>query len=106
MIASYKIPPRYSNILSSKKYDPIFITRDPSCLRYIQIQRGFCLFCDQNIPAQKFDLSVCYQCEVWVLYSEDSYEKRSLELGRNLQYSGAKKVLIVPFAITKDSGEE
>ncbi len=106
MITSYKIPPRYLSKFISKKFDPIFVTRDPRCLIYIQKLRGTCLFCDQKINAQKFDLSICYQCEVWVLYSEDSYEKQSLELGRTIQRTGAKKVLVVPFPITMPIREQ
>jgi hypothetical protein len=100
MTTSFKFPPRYSNeLLRRAKVDPIFVTRDPRCLNYIQNLRGICLFCDKQIDVRKFDFSICYQCEVWVLYSDDVYELHSVELGRAIQRAGAKKVLVVPFPI-------
>lgn len=101
MTAYHKFSPRYSNqLLQRKKVDPIFITPDPRCLNYIQNLRGTCLFCDKQIDACKFNFSACYQCEVWVLYSDDAYGLHSLELGRAIQRAGANKVLVVPFPIT------
>ncbi len=101
MTASHKISPRYlTQLLQREKVDPIFVTLDPRCLNYIQNLRGICLFCDKQIDARKFNFSVCYQCETWVLYSNDAYAMRSLELGRAIQRAGANKVLVVPFPIT------
>ena len=101
MNPTFKITPKYlSQLLRRKKVDPIFVTSDPKCLRYIQKLNGTCLYCDEQIEARKFSFSYCYQCEVWVLYSENTFENHSLELGRAIQRSGANKVLLVPFSIT------
>lgn len=101
MITSFKISPRYlGELLKRGKGDPVFITRDTKCLNYIQKLRGTCLFCDKHIDAHKFNLSACYQREIWVLFSDDSYEKNSFELGRAIQLAGANRVLLIPFPIT------
>jgi hypothetical protein len=95
------IQPHYLwQIPKNKSINPIFFTRDLNCLRYIQNARGICLYCDMRIDAKLFNLSICYQNETWVLYSDDKYQTSSVQLGRAIQHSGARKVLIVPFAIT------
>jgi len=100
----YKFKPQnYDKLLRHKQADPVFLTRDEACLQYVRNTGGICLFCNENIEAKKFNLSLCRRREAWVLYSDDSYQTTSIELGRTLQQVGAVKVLIVPFPILNTS---
>lgn len=101
MITSLKISPKYINqLLKRENIDLIFITSDYKCLNYIRNLKGTCLFCHTSVPIHQFNLNVFYQREAWVLYSDDSFQKRSFHLGRAIQQCGANKVCIVPFPIT------
>jgi hypothetical protein len=103
MKTSAVINPRYLwQLTKQTNVDPIFLTRDINCLRYVQNAKGICLFCDMYIEAKNFNLSVCYQHEAWVIYSDDSYQEASVRLGRAIQHSGAKKVVIMPFSVAAE----
>lgn len=99
---TFKFQPRYLwQLTKLKKVNLVFVTCDPRCLTYIQKAKGVCLFCDENITPKKFNFGICYQCEAWVFYSDDKYQKSSIQLGRAIQLAGASKVQIIPFPITE-----
>lgn len=77
-----------------KKYpvdNPIFIAIDTSCLKFIRHLKGVCLLCDK--PPYFYDLSFCFEREVWILFSAVSLTHQAIELAQAVQLSGAKKTL-------------
>lgn len=85
--------PRYFSDLSRyPKANPIFIAVDWAILRFIR-RNGICLLCDKS-PAC-YDLSFCYQREIWVLYSHQDYFAAAMRLAQVIQLNGAKKILVL-----------
>lgn len=73
--------------------NPILLAADWSSLNMIRRFKGIALLCE-GTPAQ-FDLSDCYQREVWVLFSNEEHFHKALELARAAQKNGATKVSTV-----------
>lgn len=87
-----KYHPIYFNDLERyPRMNPIFIAIDWQGVNFIRRHRGNCLLCDK--PSEYYDLSFCYQREVWVLYSSQTSYLPAMKLARNIQLSGASKVL-------------
>lgn len=100
-MVGHKIYPHYIGQISKIKISNlILLTCDRNFFRYITKIQGACLFCDINIPIPMLNLSICYQREAWVCYSDDSYLPYSLKLGRATQRAGAIKTRLTPFPIS------
>lgn len=97
------IDPRYLPRLFGRGYiDPIFLTCDLDSLVRVHKAKAFCLYCDPTIDAQRFNLTCCYRHEVWVFYTNESLLSASMKLGRAIQHTGAKKVLILPLCTSME----
>ncbi len=92
-------PDYYFQIKNRPYANPIFITVDRRCLKYIKSHRGICLYCNHNQLISAYDFSFCYNRDVWILYSIRNYFPISMQLGQIIQLSAASKVLVIPLII-------
>lgn len=95
----HNILPDYAyQLLKRPHANPVFITIDWRCLKFVKCHGGICLFCRKNLDLSQYDFSLCYRREMWVIFLMLRDQAKSLQLGRTLQLSGASKVLIIPIA--------
>ncbi len=93
-----KIYPDYFFQIKHRPYaNPIFITVDWRCLKFIMNHRGICLFCKNNYNVSAYDFSFCFNRDVWVLYSTQNTYSLSMQLGQTIQLAAASKVLVIHF---------
>lgn len=91
-----KIYPDYFFQIKNRPHaNPIFITADWSCLRFIMSHRGICLFCNQKYTISSFDFSFCFNREIWIPYSYQNNFFPSMQLGQGIQLAAASKVLVI-----------
>jgi hypothetical protein len=88
--------PRYFNdLLRYPKANPVFIAVDWPSVNFIR-RSGICLLCEKSPTF--YNLSFCYQREMWVLYSQQDYFSAAVRLAQAIQQSGAKKILVLLIA--------
>ncbi len=89
-------PTYFKELARHPNANPILIAIDWRSVNFIRNHKGICLLCDKS-PCY-YDLSFCYQREIWVLYSCQEHFLTAMRLGRNIQLSGASKVLVLLIA--------
>ncbi|HVV68194.1 MAG TPA: hypothetical protein VHE99_04030 [Gammaproteobacteria bacterium] len=90
-------PSYYQELLHFPKVNPLSITADIHSLRFTHRLKGQCLFCKEH--PSRYNLSFCYQREVWVMYSKPCQFNEAMALAQAVQASGAGKILLVLIAI-------
>lgn len=91
-----KIKPDYFyQVMSRPHANPVFITADWRSLRFIKVRRGMCLYFKKSYALSLYDFSVCYNREIWVLFSTRNNFSYSADIGHNAQLAGATKVLVI-----------
>src|SRR5262249_22624908 len=89
-----KIYPRYFNdIFNYPAANPILLAVDWQSLKFIRRLGGVCLLCEKS--ASLYDLSFCFQREIWVLHSQNKNFNAAMNLGQIIQISGASKILVL-----------
>src|SRR5262249_30809937 len=73
--------------------DPLLITIDWETAHYIRKLKGTILLCKDEMKL--YDLSSCFNKEVWLLYSKISDLNHALSFSKNIQLAGATKVAIL-----------
>ena len=87
-----KQKPRYfSDLAKHPEANLILIAVDLIALKTIRRLRGVCLFCDKE--AGDYDLTFCFQREVWVLYAHSTKAILAWQLASAVQLNGANKIL-------------
>src|SRR5262245_57292902 len=75
------------------RMDPLLITIDWETANYIRRLKGPILLCKDQI--KYYDLSSCFNKEVWLLYSKISDLNHALSFSKYIQLAGATKVAIL-----------
>lgn len=89
-----KHPPAYLETLHHYSVgNPLFIAVDWDSLRWIQRLKGLCLLC-HRWPGD-YDLSCCFDREVWVLHSNPEDSSVALRLAQAIQRSGAAEIVVI-----------
>lgn len=89
-----KQKPRYfSDLAKRSEANLILIAVDLIALKTIRRLHGVCLFCDKE--AYDYDLTFCFQREIWILYAHKSKAKLAWPLARAVQLSGAHRILVM-----------
>ncbi len=86
-------PHYFNDLLRYPNVNPLCITADTHSLRFNHRLKGLCLYC--NAHPDNYDLSFCYQREVWVLYSQPGQFAKAMSLAQAVQSSGAAKILLI-----------
>lgn len=86
-------PLYYYALLKYPKENPILLAADEDSLHFIRRLKGTCLFCPKNVDA--YDLSFCFQHEVWILYAKKIYFTKAMQLAQAMQQNGASKILAI-----------
>lgn len=73
--------------------NPLFIAVDGESVRWIHQLRGFCLLC--NLWPGDYDLSCCFDREVWVLHSNGENSLAAMRLAQAVQRSGAAEIVVI-----------
>ena len=73
----------------------IFIAFYFLCVNYVRNHGGLCFWCSKN--PEIYDLSFCYEKEIWLLCIQEQDFVRGNELAYLLLNHEASKVLIIPF---------
>jgi hypothetical protein len=89
-------PVYFNDLARHPTTNPILIASDWHGVNFIRNRKGICLLCNKS--PEYYDLSFCYQREIWVLYSSQTHFPTALQLGRTIQLSGASKVLVLLIA--------
>jgi hypothetical protein len=98
-----KRPPAYFETLHHYPFNnPLFIAVDWESLHWIHRLRGLCLLCNQW-PGN-YDLSCCFDREVWVLHSSREDLSAALRLAQAVQYSGATEIVVIQLGHEKARG--
>lgn len=66
-----------------------------SCVNFVRSHGGLCFWCNRN--PEIYDLSFCYEKEIWLLCIQEQDFVRGNELAYLLLNHEADKVLIIPF---------
>ncbi len=89
-----KRPPAYLETLHHyPPGNPLFMAVDWDSLQWIHRLRGLCLLC--NRWPGDYDLSCCFEREVWVLHRGDNALTAALRLAQAIQQSGAAEVVVI-----------
>src|SRR5262245_54250414 len=87
-----KRPPTYLETLHHYPVgNPLFIAVNLDSLHWIHRLRGLCLLC-HRWPGD-YDLSCCFDREVWVLHSSQEDLSAALRLAQAVQRSGAAEIV-------------
>ncbi len=89
-----KQPPLYSQ--EFKHYpsqNPLMMTAERQSLNILRRLNGCCLFCPQSM--HHYDLAICFNREVWVLYSQPLAKLATLQLAQAVQQSGAAEIITI-----------
>lgn len=73
--------------------NPVLIAVDKNSFNYIKRFHGVCLLCEKNNDF--YDLSFCFEREVWVLYNREQKFLSAMQLARAIQLNGANKVMVI-----------
>lgn len=73
--------------------NPLMITTERQSLNILRRLNGCCLFCPQ--PVHRYDLAICFNREVWVLYSQSQTQLTALQLAQAVQQSGAAEIVLI-----------
>jgi hypothetical protein len=102
---SLHLEPQYLSLLQEyPNRDPILISIDSPTQTYISRLNGMSLLCDH--PAVNYELSFCFQKEIWVLYSRSGQFEKAMRLAQAIQLSGAKKIIVLHIKLRKVHHEQ
>lgn len=87
-----RMPLYYEKLSCYPSENPVFITQEYLCLKQIHHYHGFCLFLP--FPLIQYDISCCFDREIWVLHSNRSLEPAT-SLAQAAQQNGAKKIIMI-----------
>jgi hypothetical protein len=73
--------------------NPLMITVEQQSLNILRRLKGACLYCPRS--AYQYDLTICFNREVWVLYSQPFARLITLHLAQAVQQSGALEITIL-----------
>ena len=89
-----KYPPAYFESLQDyPQSNPLLIAVESHSFQVIRRSKGICLFC--NRWPGSYDLSCCFNREIWVLHSSDENLPTALRLAEAVQQSGAAEIIII-----------
>lgn len=72
---------------------PIRIAVDWCSVACLQRFHGVCLLCDGD--CKTYDLSFCYQREIWIFYAEKKKLNMAMQLARAIQLAGATTTFVM-----------
>lgn len=91
--SEYKQYPFYISELKNYPPDnPILIAVDKASSNYIRRLNGICLLCERSY--EHYELSFCYQREVWVLYSRVDNFVDAMNFAHAIAQLGANKIYV------------
>jgi hypothetical protein len=79
--------------MTTQSFSPLLIAADKESFEFIQALKGKSLFYE-TLPALQ-TLSFCHEQEVWVLYAFPQHFTKAMQLGRQVQLTGSRKVLVI-----------
>jgi hypothetical protein len=89
-----KYPPSYFETLQDyPQSNPVLIAVESHSFQTIRRLKSICLLCNQW-PGS-YDLSCCFDREVWVLHSNEENLSAALRLAEAVQQSGAAEIIII-----------